>query len=72
MNYPFNKTFFEKIKKKVYKLREIDPIQAAIKNLENMKPQKMYARRKRNKKYRTREKVYKTYPPRDPYKAWQD
>jgi len=33
---------------------------------------RLYARRKWNGKERRREKIYKTYPPHDPYKARQD
>lgn len=33
---------------------------------------RLYAWRKWNGKERRREKVYKIYPPRDPYKKWQD
>nr|DAQ56619.1 MAG TPA: hypothetical protein [Caudoviricetes sp.] len=36
------------------------------------KVHRLYARRKRNGKLRRWEKIYKTYPPRDPYRAWQD
>ena len=36
------------------------------------KVKKMYPQRKWNGKTRRWEKIYKPYPPRDPYRAWQD
>nr|DAW46986.1 MAG TPA: hypothetical protein [Caudoviricetes sp.] len=36
------------------------------------KVKKMYPWRKWNGKTRRWEKVWKSYPPRDPYRAWQD
>ena len=36
------------------------------------KVHRLYARRKWNGKGQRWEKIYKTYPPRDPYRAWQD
>lgn len=57
------------------KLRQIKPLQTREQRLkqleERSKARQKYARRQWNGKTQTWEKVWKPYPPTDPFRAWE-